>query len=68
MTLTPWDKFVIQTAIHRYEKAFPDKPSPSLAEALSGIQIKADVNRVRTYEAWAATVLKVYGQEHLSLF
>jgi hypothetical protein len=34
MTLTPWDMFVIQTAIDRYEKAFPDKPSPSLAEAL----------------------------------
>jgi hypothetical protein len=34
MTLTPWDMFVIQTAIDRYEKAFPHKPSPSLAEAL----------------------------------
>ena len=34
MTLTPWDMFVIQTAIDRYEKAFPDKPAPSLAEAL----------------------------------
>jgi hypothetical protein len=34
MALTPWDMFVIQTAIDRYEKAFPDKPSPSLAEAL----------------------------------
>jgi hypothetical protein len=34
MTLTPWDMFVIQTAIDRYEKAFPDKPSPSLAEVL----------------------------------
>lgn len=34
MTLTPWDMFVIQTAIDRYEKAFPDKPSPSVAEAL----------------------------------
>ncbi len=34
MTLTPWDMFVIQTAIDRYEKAFPDKPSPSIAEAL----------------------------------
>jgi hypothetical protein len=34
MTLTPWDMFVIQTAIDRYEKAFPDKPSPSPAEAL----------------------------------
>jgi len=34
MTLTPWDMFVIQTAIDRYEKAFPNKPSPSLAEAL----------------------------------
>ena len=34
MTLTPWDMFVIQTAIDRYEKAFPTKPSPSVAEAL----------------------------------
>jgi hypothetical protein len=34
MTLTPWDMFVIQTAIDRYEKAFPGKPSPSLAEVL----------------------------------
>ena len=34
MALTPWDMFVIQTAIDRYEKAFPDKPSPSVAEAL----------------------------------
>ena len=34
MTLTPWDMFVIQTAIDRYEKVFPDKPSPSIAEAL----------------------------------
>lgn len=34
MTLTPWDMFVIQTAIDRFEKAFPDKPSPSVAEAL----------------------------------
>jgi hypothetical protein len=34
MTLTPWDMFVIQTAIDRYEKAFPDEPSPSVAEAL----------------------------------
>ena len=34
MTLTPWDMFVIQTAIDRYEKAFPNRPSPSLAEAL----------------------------------
>jgi hypothetical protein len=34
MTLTPWDMFVIQTAIDRYEKAFPDMPPPSVAEAL----------------------------------
>ena len=34
MTLTPWDMFVIQTALDRYEKAFPNKPSPTLAEAL----------------------------------
>jgi hypothetical protein len=35
MTLTPWDMFVIQTAFDRYEKRFPDKPSPSPAEALA---------------------------------
>jgi hypothetical protein len=35
MTLTPWDMFLIQTAFDRYEKRFPDKPSPSPAEALS---------------------------------
>jgi hypothetical protein len=35
MTLTPWDMFVIQTAIERYEKAFPKRPSPSPAEALA---------------------------------
>lgn len=35
MTLTPWDMIVIQTAIDRYEKAFPNKPSPSLAEVLA---------------------------------
>jgi hypothetical protein len=49
MTLTPWDMFVIQTAIDRYEKAFPDKPSPSLAEALewsakqSGRELRSNV-------------------------
>lgn len=35
MTLTPWDMFLIQTAIERYEKTFPDMPSPSPAEALA---------------------------------
>jgi hypothetical protein len=35
MTLTAWDMFVIQTAFDRYEKRFPDKPSPSPAEALA---------------------------------
>jgi hypothetical protein len=33
--LTPWDMFVIQTAIERYEEKFPDRPSPSPAEALA---------------------------------
>ena len=35
MTLTPWDMFVIQTAIERYEETFPDRPSPWPAEALA---------------------------------
>jgi hypothetical protein len=35
MTLTPWDMFVIQTAIERYEETFPDRPSPSPADALA---------------------------------
>jgi hypothetical protein len=35
MTLTPWDMLVIQTAIERYEKTFPNRPSPSPAEALA---------------------------------
>ena len=35
MTLTPSDMFEIQSAIDRYEKAFPRKPSPSPAEALA---------------------------------
>jgi hypothetical protein len=48
MTLTPWDMFVIQTAIDRYEKAFPDKPSPSVAEAL-------EWNANRSGRAWRAT-------------
>jgi hypothetical protein len=52
MTLTPWDMFVIQTAIERYEKAFLDRPSPSPAEALawyanqSGIESRPGVARV----------------------
>ena len=41
MTLTPWDMFVIQTAIDRYEKAFPDKPSPS-ARGSSGVERKSE--------------------------
>jgi hypothetical protein len=48
MTLTPWDMFVIQTAIDRYEKAFPDKPSPSVAEAL-------EWNANRSGRDWRAT-------------
>jgi hypothetical protein len=35
MTLTPSDMFEIQSAMDRYEKAFPRKPSPSPAEALA---------------------------------
>jgi hypothetical protein len=35
MTLTPTDILKIQTAIDRYEKKFPRKPSPSVAEALA---------------------------------
>jgi hypothetical protein len=54
MTLTPWDMFVIQTAIDRYEKAFPDKPSPSLAEVLewsakqSGRELRSNVQEPRS--------------------
>jgi hypothetical protein len=54
MTLTPWDMFVIHTAIERYEKAFPDMPSPSPEEALawyanqSGIESRPGVRRVTT--------------------
>ena len=70
MTLTPWDMFVIQTAIDRYEKAFPDKPSPSIAEALewkakqSGHDLRSNVRQnlwSRTSEAiltwWQASLL-----------
>jgi hypothetical protein len=35
MTLTPWDILWIQTAIERYEETYPDRPSPSPAEALA---------------------------------
>jgi hypothetical protein len=35
MTLTPTDILKIQTAIDQYEKKFPRKPSPSVAEALA---------------------------------
>jgi hypothetical protein len=35
MTLTPTDMVMIQSAIDRYEKTFPRKPSPSAAEALA---------------------------------
>jgi hypothetical protein len=35
MTLTPTDMLMIQSAIDRYEKKFPRKPSPSAAEALA---------------------------------
>ena len=57
MTLTPWDMFVIQTAIDRYEKAFPNKPSPSLAEALewsaeqSGRESRSNVRGPRSDRA-----------------
>jgi len=33
--LTPQDMFEIQSAIDRYERAFPRKPSPSPATALA---------------------------------
>jgi hypothetical protein len=35
MTLTPSDILEIQSAIDEYEKRFPRKPSPSVAEALA---------------------------------
>ena len=34
MSLSPVDIFAIQSALDRYEKAFPDRPSPSPATAL----------------------------------
>ena len=57
MTLTPWDMFVIQTAIDRYEKAFPDKPSPSLAEALewSAKQSRRDLRSNMRQNLWSRT-------------
>jgi hypothetical protein len=35
MTLTPTDVFAIQAAIDAYENRFPERPSPSAAEALT---------------------------------
>ena len=35
MTLTPTDILKIQSAIERYEKRFPHKPSPSAEDALA---------------------------------
>jgi hypothetical protein len=35
MPMTPRDILEIQSAIDRYEKKFPDKPSPTPAEALA---------------------------------
>jgi hypothetical protein len=35
MTLSPSDMLAIQSAIDRYERRFPDKPSPTAAEALA---------------------------------
>ena len=35
MTPTPWEIVWIQTAIERYEETFPNRPSPSLADALA---------------------------------
>jgi hypothetical protein len=40
MTLTPSDILEIQSAIDGYEKRFPRKPSPSVAEALAWRQGK----------------------------
>jgi hypothetical protein len=53
MTLTPWDMFVIQTAIDRYEKAFPDKPSPSVAEALEWNANQSGPGRERRQSPWS---------------
>jgi hypothetical protein len=35
MTLSPSDMLAIQSAIDRYERRFPDRPSPTAAEALA---------------------------------
>jgi hypothetical protein len=42
MTLTPSDILEIQSAIDRYEKKFPRRPSPSVAEALAWRQGKRE--------------------------
>jgi hypothetical protein len=48
MMLTPWDMFVIQTAIECYEEKFPNRPSPSPAEALAW---HANQNRIESRPA-----------------
>jgi hypothetical protein len=57
MTITPRDILEIQFAIDRYEKAFPDKPSPTPEEALAwqaGKRLRAEkgssagIGRVRS--------------------
>ena len=35
MTLSPSDMLAIQSAIDRYERRFPDRPSPTAEEALA---------------------------------
>jgi hypothetical protein len=42
MTLTPSDILEIQSAIDGYEKKFPHRPSPSVAEALAWRQGKRE--------------------------
>ena len=66
MTLTPWDMFVIQTAIDRYEKAFPDKPSPSVAEALEWNANQNEPGRERRQSLWSRTTGSILTWWHTS--
>jgi hypothetical protein len=67
MTLTPWDMFVIQTAIDRYEKAFPDKPSPSVAEALEWNAKQSRPGRERGQNRWSRASEFILTWWHTSL-
>lgn len=57
MTLTPADMLNIQSAIDRYEKKFPRKPSPSAKDALAWEAGKRRV-WVRAYASFLAWLQK----------